>query len=181
MLLALDISTSIIGWSLWENKKLKDQGFYSLTNSKGEPKDLADRLDLAVNYFRGFSGVTKIAAEAAMEKFSEGGTTARTMNKLIVMNFGLTYTLSRLWDVEVLYITVREARKLADINVPRQPKGKKKDPNWTKKHVVKGVAKKYPRLIFELTKSGNPKKGMDDMADAIVVGEAALSDKYAKS
>lgn len=175
MLLALDISTSIIGWSLWKDKQIQDQGFVCLSNSKGEPKELHDRLDAALEYFRDFKDVSSIAAEAALQKFSGGKTTANTMNKLIAMNFGLTYTLSRKWNVPVKYISVNDARKIAGIKVPRQEKGKKKDANWTKRHVTSAVAKKYPMIKFEWTASNNVKKGHDDMADAIVIGEAVTS------
>ena len=174
MLLALDLSTSICGWSTWENKKLKDSGFLLLTNSKGEPKDLSERLDKAVDFFKSFNNITSIAAEAALQRHSGGFSNANTLNKLIAFNFSLTYVLSRHFKAPVDYINVITARKLAGIKVPRQPKGLKKDPHWTKKIVLKEVAKKYPMIKFELTKMGNPKRGSDDVADAIVVGLAAL-------
>ena len=173
MLLSLDISTSIVGWTIWDDKSVKDYGFAILSDYKGNPKNLDGRLDKAVEYFSEFSGITEIAAEEAFSKFS-GGTTANTMSKLIAMNFGLTYTLSRMWDVPVEYISVNDARRRCGIKIPRQPKGKKKDGNWTKKHVTSAVAKKYPMITFEWTKAGNVKKGHDDMADALVIGEAIV-------
>lgn len=173
MLLAMDISTSIIGWSLWEEKILKEQGYYKLSDSKNEPKELDKKLDKAIEYFSKFKNIDKIAAEAAMQRFGGGKTTANTLNKLIAINFALTYNLSRLWKVPVVYIPVREARKKAGIEVPRQPKGQKKDPAWAKKIVVEALAKKYSMVKFEMTKTGNPKSGIDDMADSIVIGIAA--------
>lgn len=173
MLLALDVSTSVIGWSLWKDDKLHDQGFLTLADYKGNPKELADRLDVAVAFFSDFKDVTKIAAEEALQKFSGGKTNAQTMNKLIAMNFGLTYTLSRLWKVEVDYIPVVTARKLAGIVVPRQAKGQKKDPNWAKKFVISEILKIYPSLNIGFTNQGNPRKGHDDLADSIVIGIAA--------
>lgn len=171
MLLALDISTSIIGWSTWKEDEIQDQGFVYLSDYKGNPKELHERLDKAIDYFKEFSGVTEIAAEAALQKFTKGKTTANTMNKLIAMNFGLTYNLSRLWDVPIKYIAVNQARKICGVSVPKKPRGSN-DGNWTKRHVTKQVAKKYPMIKFEWTSSGNAKKGHDDMADSIVIGEA---------
>lgn len=175
MLLALDISTSCVGWSLWKDEKLKDYGFYCLTNSKREPKELDKRLDKALEFFLDkFKGVDTIAAEEALKRFSGGKTTANTMNKLISMNFALTYNLSRKWNADLILIPVNKARKLCGIKIPRQQKGKKKDPNWTKNHIIKEVANKYPMIIFEKTKAGNYRKGYDDLADSIVIGESAF-------
>ena len=62
-------------------------------------------MDKAIVELSKFEDITCIAAEEALQKFSGGNTTANTMNKLIAMNFGLTYSLSRLWDIEIEYIT----------------------------------------------------------------------------
>lgn len=146
-----------------------------LANYKGEPKDLDKRVDAAVRELSALFDKNPpevIVAEEALQKFTGGKTTAKTMNKLIAMNFCLTYTLSRRWTSPAKYLSVNVARKACGIKIPKQPKGKKKDASWTKRHVISAVAKKYPMLTFDKTAKGNYKKGFDDMADAIVIGEA---------
>lgn len=172
MLLALDISTSIIGWSIWEDDKPIKAGYFKLANSKNEPKELADRLDVALEKFSSFEGITKIAAEAALQKFTKGKSTINTLNKLIAMNFGLTYTLSRKWNVPVEYIDVKIARKKAGITVPKQPKYQKKDDAWAKKIVTEAVSKQYP-TIYPWTPKYGVYKSDFDVADSIVIGKAA--------
>lgn len=172
MLLALDISTNIIGWSKWNGSKLIDAGYFKLTNSKNEPKGLAERLDVALAEFDKFQDITKIAAEAALQKFSKGKSTINTLNKLIAMNFGLTYNLSRKWNVPVEYIEVKIARKKAGIIVTKQPKYQKKDENWTKKIVTEIISKRYPNAYPWSEKYGKYKSDFD-VADSICIGEVA--------
>lgn len=172
MLLALDISTNIIGWSKWENGIPVEAGYFKLTNSKSEPKELDKRLDIALEKFGDFSGITQIAAEAALQKFTPGKSTINTLNKLIAMNFGLTYTLSRRWNVPVEYIDVKQARKKIGLKIPKQPKKEKKDPDWTKKIVMSEMAQEYPDLYSWGDKWGKYKSNFD-VADSLCIGKAA--------
>lgn len=174
MLLALDISTTQIGWSLWDRNVPIKIGYVRLVNSKNEPKELGDRLDLALNELKKIDGVTKIVAEAALQKFSKGQSQAATINKLIAMNFSLCYALSRYWSVPFENIEFSSARKKAGIKIPRQPKSEKKDPNLAKKIITEKMSKLYPNLIeWDLERYGKYKSQWD-MADSLVIGLASV-------
>ena len=61
-------------------------------------------------------------------------------------------------------ISASSARKLAGVGIKRGDNAKEK--------VLQFVIDKYPQITIEYTKHGNPKPGVYDMCDSIIIGLA---------
>ena len=62
-------------------------------------------------------------------------------------------------------IAATSARKLAGVGVKRGENAKEK--------VLEFILDKYPQITIKYTKHGNPKPGMYDMCDSIIIALAA--------
>ena len=61
-------------------------------------------------------------------------------------------------------IAASTARKLAGVEIKRGDNAKEK--------VIKYVIDRYPEIVIEYTKHGNPKPGISDMCDSLVIAIA---------
>ena len=167
--LDLDISSSRIGWSIFKKSLLK-YGYIELTKIE---TGYFDKIDHAINELEKIATeneIEAIAAEKALERVGSNSN-AKTQNVLIAFNFCITYTLSRkLGNIPVEYIEFRKARALAGLKFPRKSDAKK---------IVRDyVASQYPKIEWPKTKGNKNhapafKQFNFDIADAIVIGEAA--------
>lgn len=175
---SLDISTSCTGYTFWEDDgegiNLTWTGAIETPTEKFP--DINDKMDFVVKELKSrmscaqLGHVDVIVAEAALKKFSGGGTTADTMAKLIAFNFCLCYTLSRSLKSRIEHIDVRAARKACGITIPKGLKDKKQ----LKKIIIEHWKKEYPTLAWDLKKTGNYKDYVEDMADSITIGRAYI-------
>lgn len=169
LILALDISTTCTGYSIWENKKLIDAGAIEC-----KMEDLNERMDHVVSEIEkivDIKNVETIVAEAALKKFSGGKSTADTMAKLISFNFCLCHILSRKGNspIPIKRLDVRSARKNAGIIIP-----KTKNKKEIKDAVIEHWKAQFPNLSWDLKKTGNYKDWVGDMADSITIGASFL-------
>lgn len=164
MILGLDISTSVIGYSIIDNQsRLVACNFMKL-------KTLA--LEERAEIFYEFLCVLKmkyniqhIFIEEPFSMFGGGKTTAMTMAKLQRFNGMCSFAVRRVFGKSPTLISANKARGLVGLKIKRE--------DDTKKKVIEWCQKKYPRdFIIVLTNYGNPKPGTDDMADSIVIGLA---------
>lgn len=170
MLLALDISTSCVGWCVYDySKKLVAAG--AIETKKCKSNDLYDKMDYVIDELWKIIQdhkvtISHLAAEAALKKFSGGKTTANTMAMLIGFNFCLCYNMTRKLGCSSIMLDVRAARRVMKITIPKGAKDKKV-------FVITQVKPMYPNLDWALKKTGKYKDWCGDMADAIVIGEVA--------
>jgi Holliday junction resolvasome RuvABC endonuclease subunit len=164
MILGIDVSTSIIGFSIVDHdsnllhysnvdlRKHKDFFVKSIL-AKEHLLDLYEKWD-----------VTEVYIEKPFEFFNSGGSTAATMAKLQKFNGVVSWISFEVFQVKPEYLTANQARKLVGIKVPRGQKAKK--------IVMDHLITNEPEFIVEWTNKGNPKPCYFDMADAIVVAKA---------
>lgn len=168
ILLALDISTSRIGYSIFENEILFKTGFIDLTKIK---KDPFSKLDVAVSAVADLIRVYKVTdavAEAALQKFSFGKSSTSVINLLISFNFALSYAIRNL-QIPISHVSFAHARKLTGIQFV------KKTSSSEKKELIRQYCeKKYPFLIWEKKKTGKHKDSCYDVSDSIIIGEARI-------
>lgn len=167
MIIGLDVSTSTIGYSVFnESTKLVVLGFINLTKLK--------ILNEKANFFLGaFKSVLKehdikrgdikhIMIEEpllAFFKFSN----AKTLAKLQAFNGIISYTMSTFTGLEPELINAARARKLVC------GKLKKKS---IKEEVFNFVKNIETQIQWPLTRVGSYKKQCMDMSDAYVVGKS---------
>lgn len=165
-LLALDLSTTACGWSLWdiENKALLDSGTH-LTPTD-DFKDNFEKIDFLVEKFKDVKP-NLLFVEEALQKLSGGNSSSHVIAKLIQMNFAGTYALRKSFgECPYAFLDVRAARKSCGIKVPRGSNAKE--------IVFAFVEAKFPKLEFKFKKTGRPKDFEFDRCDSIVLGLAAL-------
>lgn len=107
--------------------------------------------------------------EDRLGNFSKGQTTLQTLMKLAAMNAVVTHCIISLDPVDVSRVThilPNVAKKWAGLKVP---KGGDK-----KAYAIQLALDLCPSFPYELTVQGNPKKGVEDMADAFVTGIAGF-------
>ena len=174
-ILGLDISTSIVGYTILDagTGELLECSFVDL---RPIASNLVWKLDYCLEHLIPVLEkyhIVYFGAEAALEMFSGGGTTAHTISILKAFNFGLTYGVYKILKIEPKYISFAEARKLANIKIPRAKKGTpaslaKKE----KKEIIrKYCEQKYNNIVWTKNKNDNHQPWCYDMADSILIAE----------
>ena len=158
-ILALDISTSRVGITVMNyDKKLISCDVVKLDSNKCLEErclDLENYLSSNPHDFK------EVYIEQPFAMFSGGKTTARTMSSLQRFNGMISLVAHQQFGNPPTMVGATTARSRCGIKVPRGTKAKVV--------VLKWVDDKFDKFIVEHTRHGNPKPGLDDEADAIVV------------
>lgn len=175
MILALDISTSITGFCVfnqWDNIHI---GHIDLRKEKDFFKkvDLIKQKIIDLNEKYSFENV---AIEEPLQSFARGLSSAKTLFTLAKFNGIIQYIVYTL-GMKPTVINVNNARKLVGIKIDKKDKTK-----TTKEKVLEQVQQLDSRIIWpERTLKSGPRKGLKifddccyDMADAFVIGKAFL-------
>jgi hypothetical protein len=161
MILGLDISTSITGATViddkgnvvfceaWDTRKFKS--FFE------KAAYIRNKL---VDTKIGFP-ITRIVIEQSLQMFRAGFSSAKTLTTLSKFNGAVSWMCYHLFGLEPEYVSAPTARKQAGIKVPRGTKAKEV--------VLEYVKNNVPSFEYELTKAGNPKPGTYDRADSLIL------------
>lgn len=171
MILGLDISTSVVGISLFHNDEFK---LYELSYIKfKDGTNLFIKLDEFIKTFEErYSDITltQIFIEEPLKKFKGKFSSADTIQKLTQINSMISGYLYRKHKLFPIYFNVSTARKsvFKDLSIPQS------HPN--KKHLVwEAVMKAEPMINWKYsTKTHALMKENYDMCDAYVVGMAGI-------
>ena len=178
MILGLDISTSVVGYTV-----LQDSGVVSLIdycNLKKEP-DLMEKADKMRSCFEKLSKeyhVTQIYVEENLQAFRPGASSAATIAKLARFNGIVSYVAYEIFGIKPNFLNVTKARSLVGLKIQRQKscgiKTKDQVLNWAK---VKLPHIAWPTKVLK----GGPRKGQAvfleecyDMADSFVISLAGF-------
>jgi len=161
----IDCSTSVIGFCIFENCELKNTHSFIF-----KPEDfLETKAKQFANYIKTLDLPDIVAIEEPAKMFQGNKSTANTISKLIRFNGMISYVVFAATNKEPQMVNVRSARKIFGIE---QNKKEKKDE--IKLKVIEAVKNKYSNFEPTYTKFNNPQKGVDDMADAIVVAYSVM-------
>lgn len=175
MILALDISTSVVGLALFGEKD-DNYKLHELSYKKFKPKNnLFEKIDEFVNFFEQYEKlpITDISIEEPLKKFKGKFSNADTIQKLTQMNAMISLYLYQKTGIQPTYYNVSSARGIVfpDLKIP------KSHPN--KKYMIwEAVNRAEPKVIWKYSKTTH--KLVDenfDMADAWVVGMAHVCSK----
>jgi len=171
MILGLDVSTSITGISVIDKSgEILISEAWDTRNKKHFPT-LWHKADFIENKLRGLKVnrkilIEKIYIEQSLQAFRPGLSSAKTILTLAKFNGIISYLCRKIYDVTPEYVGASSARKLCGIKVER---GKK-----AKEVVLEFLVDTEADFKVEYTKHGNPKPGIYDKADAIIVARAGL-------
>lgn len=175
MILALDISTSITGFCVFNEYNCIHIGHVDLRKEK----DFFKKIDLVkekIEQLHKQYNFKEVAIEEAFQSFGRGLSSAKTLFTLAKFNGIIQYIVFSL-GINATVINVNNARKLVGIKVNKKDKTKN-----TKEQVLEQVQQLNTTLTWpkRRLKSG-PRKGLEiyddccyDRADAWVIGKAHL-------
>ena len=162
MILGLDVSTARVGWAIInEEQELIDSNFYKTDKKKSLEERAVDLKENVLDPILALHDIKEIRIEEPFMMFSGGKTTARTMSSLQRFNGMVSLIAHQLLGKPPTLVGATTARSRCGIKVPRGTKAKQ--------IVMMFCASQYDNFVMEYTRHVNPKPGLDDEADAIVV------------
>ena len=184
MILGLDISSSIVGISIFnDDKTLYDLRYVDLRKIdsffkkadyvRAKLEDL--RCELTQN-------ITTISVEECAQSFRKGFSSAQTISTLARFNGVISQIAYETFEVEPLYYNVVSSRKSLGIKLDKSGSVD------TKEQIVSWVSTQEPQWTWPtktLSRGKNAGSTIHetfcyDMADAYVIGKVALNDKCNK-
>lgn len=170
MLLALDISTSIVGLSFFSGSSLISWNFIDLKTK--DEADIFDKFDKFVEKFEEISKnveITEFAVEEALKKISSGASNSNTITKLIAFNVLISNYLRKKLNCKPIYVNVLSARSKCGLKFAKGTTPKQK-----KEVIASYVSKKY-NIDFPKKKTGSLKDHAYDVSDSIIIGESVTN------
>ena len=168
MILGLDVSTSITGVTL-----LDDKGNVVLNDAwdTRKYKNFFKKVEYVEKQIESLSvykkKIKKVYVEQSLQSFRSGFSSAKTLSTLSRFNGVVSWLVYRILQVEPEYLAATSARKLCGITVPRGSKAKEV--------VLQHLINNEPVFIIEYTKHGNPKPESYDKADSLVIARAGYN------
>ena len=165
-ILALDISTSIVGYAIIDEEgKLHTLSYIKLTDEK----DLFKKAEIVKSTLYKYKDlITDVAIEEPLVMFKAGASRAQILSRLSTFNGMVAIMSNFIYNCVPMYYNVSHARKTAFPNVKFPPKSDRKE-------IMRyNVAKLYPEIEWPLMERGKnigkPRKECFDMSDAVVQG-----------
>lgn len=169
MILGLDISTSVIGYTILDqNCELIKCEAWDLRNKRYFP-DLYDKalhIKSELLNIQQLHNIEHIYIEEPFVFFKSGGSTAKTMAKLQAFNGIVSWLCRDIFGLSPVHVSPAKARKLNGIKVSRGQKAKEV--------VLDYLLKNEKSFTIEYTHKGNPKPTSYDRADSLIIAKAAI-------
>ena len=170
MILGLDISTSITGYTIldYEGNILlcdhvdlrKEKNFF---NKVQMINTILEELELTYN-------VEHVYIEQSLQSFRSGFSSAQTLSLLSKINGIVSWLCYNMfYSGEPKYLAATSARKLCGIKVPKGQKAKAVS--------LQFVVDNVPEFEVQYTRHGNPKAGYADRSDSYVIARAGWVDE----
>jgi len=164
MILGLDISTSITGYTvLDEDGKILVCDHIDLRKQKNFFKKIeivCDRLELLDDTYN----IEQVYVEQSLQSFRSGFSSAQTLSLLSKINGIVSWLCYNFFYKEPKYLAATSARKLCGIKVPKGQKAKAVS--------LQFVIDNVPGFEVQYTRHGNPKAGYADRSDSYVIAKA---------
>ena len=165
MILGLDISTSITGYTILDcNGKILACDHIDLRKEKNFFKKIQivrkclETLEIEYN-------IEQVYIEQSLQSFRSGFSSAQTLSLLSKINGIVSWLCYNMfYSGEPKYLAATSARKLCGIKIPRGQKAKAVS--------LQFVVDNVPGFEIEYTRHGNPKAGYADRSDSYVIAKA---------
>ena len=164
MILGLDISTSITGYTvLGEDGEILVCDHIDLRKQKNFFKKIeivCDRLELLDDTYN----IEQVYIEQSLQSFRSGFSSAQTLSLLSKINGIVSWLCYNFFYNEPKFLAAPSARKLCGIKVPKGQKAKKAS--------LQFVVDNVPGFEIQYTRLGNPRPGYTDRSDSYVIARA---------
>jgi len=168
--LGLDISTSITGATVMEEGKIIETFIWDTRNKRKfetfyqKAKFIKENILTIKHKY----DINNIYIEQSLHSFRSGFSSAQTLSTLSRFNGVVSWLCFEIFDIKPQMIAATSARKQAGVGIKRGENAKEK--------VLQFVLDNFPQIEIQYTKHGNPKPGMYDLCDSIVI--ALAGDKF---
>ena len=167
MILGLDISTSITGYTLLDGDKIILNGAWDTRKYKDFfEKVVHVKSGLEVIYKQYGKQIGAVYIEQSLQSFRSGFSSAKTLSTLSRFNGIVSWLVFDKYKIKPEYIAATSARKLCGIKIPRGEKAKPV--------VLKFLLDNEPSFVIDYTRHGNPKPESYDRADSLVIAKAGV-------
>ena len=165
-LLGLDISTSITGVTIIEDGKIIETNYWDTRNKNRFPTIYAKAklLKDKIEDIKSRHQIEHIYIEQSLHSFRSGFSSAQTLSTLSRFNGIVSWMCYEVFNIQPEMIAATSARKQAGVGIKRGDNAKEK--------VLQFIIDKYPDVEIQYTKHGNPKPGILDMCDSIIIAIA---------
>ena len=167
MILGLDVSTSITGYTIVDNGKIILNGAWNTRKYKNffdKVVHVRDGLEIIRKEYG--TRITAVYIEQSLQSFRSGFSSAKTLSTLSRFNGIVSWLVFDQYKITPEYLAATSARKLCGIKVPRGQKAKAV--------VLKFLVDNEPAFVLEYTRNGNPKPECYDKADSMVIAKAGV-------
>jgi len=167
MILGLDISTSITGYTLLDtdNGTIIECGHIDLRKEKNFFKKASLVEEKLRELDKGSKAwIHEIYIEQSLQSFRSGFSSAHTLSLLSRFNGVVSWLCYEIFALEPHYLAASSARKLCGIKIPKGQKAKAVS--------LQFVIDSVPGFEVQYTRHGNPKPGYTDRSDSYVIARA---------
>lgn len=177
MILGLDISTSITGYTVIdENGSIVLNEAWNFTN-KNKFESIFEKAAYVKKQIIELSEkhqIKKVYIEKSLQSFSTGFSSAKTLSTLASFNGVVSWICFEVFGHEPQYIAATSARKTCGIKIEKGVKAKEV--------VLKHLIDNEPSFVLCLTRTGSVKPESYDKADSIIIAKAGfLCEQNSKS
>jgi hypothetical protein len=165
-ILGLDISTSITGATLISDGKIIESLYWDTRNKRYFPTLYEKAMLIKQNLLdlRSKYEIDEIFIEQSLQSFRSGFSSAKTLSTLSRFNGIVSWLCFDNFKIQPQMIAASSARKQAGVGIKRGDNAKEK--------VLQFVLDRFPQIDIQYTKHGNPKPGMYDLCDSIIIALA---------
>ena len=167
MILGLDVSTSITGYTLLDGDKIVLNGAWDTRKYKDFFEKVKHvKAGLEEIYEQYGKRIGAVYIEQSLQSFRSGFSSAKTLSTLSRFNGIVSWLVFDQYKIKPEYLAATSARKLCGIRVPRGQKAKAV--------VLKFLLDNEPAFVLDYTRNGNPKPECYDKADSMVIAKAGV-------
>jgi Holliday junction resolvasome RuvABC endonuclease subunit len=164
MILGLDISTSITGYTV-----LDYEGNILACNhiDLRKEKDFFKKIQIVnaqLEVINDEYDIEQVYIEQSLQSFRSGFSSAQTLSLLSKINGIISWVCYNIFYGEPKYLAATSARKLCGIKVPKGLKAKVVS--------LQFVVDNVPGFEIQYTRHGNPKAGYTDRSDSYIIAKA---------
>jgi len=164
MILGLDISTSITGYTVLDYEgNILACDHIDLRKEKNFFKKI-QIVRKCLEDLEGEYPIEQVYVEQSLQSFRSGFSSAQTLSLLSKINGIVSWLCYNMFYGEPKYLAATSARKLCGIKIPKGQKAKKVS--------LQFVIDNVPGFDVEYTRHGNPKAGCADRSDSYVIAKA---------
>ena len=164
MILGLDVSTSITGYTILDyDGNVVACDHIDLRKEKNFFKK-ARGIQAHLHFIADTYKIERVYIEQSLQSFRSGFSSAQTLSLLSKINGIVSWLCYNIFGSEPQYFAATSARKLCGIKVPKGQKAKAVS--------LQFVVDNVPNFEVQYTKHGNPRPGYADRSDSYVIAKA---------